>query len=624
MKVGDKITYKANIEPIKLNLSSDKSHITIRCSDESPVSRGFGIVQMSHDPEHIDLTDYQSGKALFIMNHDSSDVRNTLGVIEKAWLADKALFVDVRLTERDEVKGIVNDIKTGIIRSVSIGTEVTEILEEWIQDEVNHYKLAHAPYEISSVVDPAIKSAEVILNKETNEQDKGNSQKPASQTEKPDSQTGVSNTMKLQSNGNNKMSETKEKEPEDTTEESKETKPTPPSKTDTLKNERSRTGAILELSNKYDVDCTEALEQGHSVADFQTKVLASLETAKPPAKLPAQDVGLSEKEAESFSFLKAIQAAANQDWTGAQFEREATAEAAKLCGRAVKASSFTVPAEIKFASNQTVAGNSAALVPTERLPFIEALYSKTLLNKLGASTLFDLVGDYEAPRQTTKSSITWVGEDEDGTRSGVDTDLLNLSPKTAIGIVQMSHKILMQSSPSVEAMVRNDLTKQMARGVDAAVLYSGTGVKSPKALTGITGIGTIDATAGLTFAMITQAFKDLAVSDIDGALTWVTSPVIVDILQNTLRSAPDTASNYIMNSATDNINGFPVVQSSAADATKLILGDFSQLLIGTWNTPEIAVNPFAQFDNGGLDVRIMTDVDSDVKHAQAFTVLENI
>jgi HK97 family phage major capsid protein len=79
-----------------------------------------------------------------------------------------------------------------------------------------------------------------------------------------------------------------------------------------------------------------------------------------------------------------------------------------------------------------------------------------------------------------------------------------------------------------------------------------------------------------------------------------------------------------MASASSDLNGFPVVKSSAADATKLILGDFSQLLIGTWNTPEIAVNPFSQFDNGGLDVRIMTDIDSAVKHPEAFTVINNV
>jgi hypothetical protein len=62
--------------------------------------------------------------------------------------------------------------------------------------------------------------------------------------------------------------------------------------------------------------------------------------------------------------------------------------------------------------------------------------------------------------------------------------------------------------------------------------------------------------------------------------------------------------------------------SKSVPAGKLILGDFSQVLLGVWSEVDILVNPYAEpaYSRGGIQVRAMATADIAVRHPAGFVV----
>jgi phage major head subunit gpT-like protein len=62
-----------------------------------------------------------------------------MGVVERGWVENGQLMAEVRFSEREEVEKYVADIRSGIIRNVSIGyriLEAIEIMEEGVEDRI--------------------------------------------------------------------------------------------------------------------------------------------------------------------------------------------------------------------------------------------------------------------------------------------------------------------------------------------------------------------------------------------------------------------------------------------------------------------------------------------------------
>lgn len=98
-----------------------------------------------------------SGTVPFLKNHDSSDISNVIGVVERAWIQDGEGRAVVRFSEREDVQPIFNDVKNGILRGVSIGYRVHEFKETTPKDAEIRSFLAvdYEILEISAVPIPA-------------------------------------------------------------------------------------------------------------------------------------------------------------------------------------------------------------------------------------------------------------------------------------------------------------------------------------------------------------------------------------------------------------------------------------------------------------------------------------
>lgn len=112
--------------------------------------------ELSLDKKHVRLKRLNNG-APFLNSHSSWDLRDVLGVIEKATVDGKEGRATVRFSQRDEVQPIIKDIKDGILRSVSVGYRVHEFKEVGRADD--DLKILRAvdwePFEVSAVAMPA-------------------------------------------------------------------------------------------------------------------------------------------------------------------------------------------------------------------------------------------------------------------------------------------------------------------------------------------------------------------------------------------------------------------------------------------------------------------------------------
>ncbi|MBF0602145.1 MAG: peptidase U37 [Nitrospirae bacterium] len=110
---------------------------------------------LSLAPEHVHLEALNAGAPL-LANHDRSNLESIIGVVERAWIANGPLGFEghatVRFSTREDVNAILNDVKDGIIRNISVGYTIArvEVTEE--RGKIPQWKAVDwTPKEISIV-----------------------------------------------------------------------------------------------------------------------------------------------------------------------------------------------------------------------------------------------------------------------------------------------------------------------------------------------------------------------------------------------------------------------------------------------------------------------------------------
>jgi hypothetical protein len=150
---------------IRANSFDDKAHtVDVIFSTGAKVRRyswrddGAIDEELSMDPKHVRLGRLNAGAA-FLNSHDSYDLRSVLGSIvpRSAKIVDGIGVATVLLSKREEVAGIVQDIRDGVIRNTSVGYKVHEVQKnETDKGTVPLWRVIDwEPFEVSAVAIPA-------------------------------------------------------------------------------------------------------------------------------------------------------------------------------------------------------------------------------------------------------------------------------------------------------------------------------------------------------------------------------------------------------------------------------------------------------------------------------------
>ncbi|MCO5238862.1 MAG: Mu-like prophage major head subunit gpT family protein [Chitinophagaceae bacterium] len=124
------------------------------------------VVRNSWDGRFIEILDCRESSVRLerinsggpvLNNHSRWSLEDQIGVVVRAWIAGKQCRALVKFSTRQEVAGLVEDIKNGVIRNVSVGYRVYKYeVKEGKKDEISTYRaLDWEPMELSMVPVPA-------------------------------------------------------------------------------------------------------------------------------------------------------------------------------------------------------------------------------------------------------------------------------------------------------------------------------------------------------------------------------------------------------------------------------------------------------------------------------------
>jgi HK97 family phage major capsid protein len=341
--------------------------------------------------------------------------------------------------------------------------------------------------------------------------------------------------------------------------------------------------------------------------------------------------GRFEERARDFSLVRAINAQLG-DPVDAGFEREISAEV-RHRNPTRSFQGIAVPDEFFQVERRTLLVGAAAapLYPEVHRGdlYIDLLRSSLVVGQLGATILDGLVGVNDIPRQIASSTAQWVAEDGALTESDANFNDLELSPRTVGAMTSFSRRTLINSVPSVEQIVRRDLSAVIARAIDNAALL-GTGANNtPTGIASTAGINT-PTLAGPTWAQVLAFISSIEMENADlGSQGWAMSPNALAKLRATPKVTSDAGAGFLADSPTS-MAGYPVVTSSAIPLVttthQVFYGSWSQLLIGYWSGLDILVNPYEStaYSRGRVLIRAMRDCDVGVRHAKAFARATNM
>ena len=590
--------------------SLDERTFEFPFSSEYPVVRYFGSEVLSHDSQAPNFMRLNDG-APFLFNHNPDKV---LGVVERAYLDEdkKRAYAKIRFSRSEFAKQYLDDVKDGILRGISFGYSIDEVE----QREEGVLATSWTPHELSLVsipADPTIGIGRSLLSEE-----------PAMPESSQPEDTTITNEAPVEKQ-ETRSAVTTASTPAPAMEE--QTPNLEVIRSEARKAEKDRVAAINALGAQHRMsDLAQELVDGDSSIDearaaFLEKIgTRQVEQPIRSADVSSNDLGLSQKEVQRFSFIRALNHLANpgdnQARRAAEFEIEVGRESAKKYDRS--SNGIVVPNEVLrrdlTVGTATAGGN---LVDDVLLSgsFIEILRNRLALAQAGMTTLSGINGNISIPKQTGAAQAYWVGEGSSPTESQQTIEQVNLSPKTCGAFTDFSRKLLLQSDISVEQMVRDDLARVLALELDRVGLNGSGSSNQPLGIINTTGIGTQSLTSFGTFAEYIGMETDVAVANADaGALRYIINASARGALKGT-EKASGTAQFVYEN---DEINGYPVTVSNQLSNNDALFGDFSQLIMAMWSGLDLTVDPYAGATAGTVRIIALQDVDFAVKQPGAF------
>ena len=604
-------------QQFSMDVSEEDRSLEFSFSSEAAVERWFGDEVLSHRDGAADLSRLNDAAPL-LWNHDPNQM---IGVVEKAWLgSDNRGYAKVRFGTSEKANEILSDVRDGIIRNVSFGYRILE-MEEKLRDGKSTFTATRwEPLEVSLVSIPADKSIGI------------------GRSETDDSREVIVRGLTPEEEVIT-MTDTAPAQPVDVS----------AVRAEAASAERARIETINSLGARFhNADLARQLvEGGRSIEEARAAFLDVIGAKQEPvADTRSGEIDLTAKEQKEYSLVRAINAAISKDWSKAGLEREVSVDLARQMGRETEGFFMPTNLSMRAAYNVGTATEGGNLVATNLMAssFIDVLRNNALIMNLGPTVMTGLVGNVAIPRQTSQTSTYWVAENDDVTESEATFDQVALTPKQIGARSQYSRLALQQTTPDIEAVVRNDLARVMALGIDLAAI-AGTGASGqPTGILNTSGIGNVAmgtngaALSALDPLVNLEKLVDVA-NALNGSLNYVTNAKVIAALKllkdstgRPLWSAND--SNTTTGTA-GSANGYPVARSNqvpsnlskgtGSNLSALIFGNFNDLIIGMWGGLEILPNPYgAGYNKGAVDIRAMQTCDIAVRHAQSFAAIKDI
>ena len=608
-------------EPIKLDYRAihlddktiDEESRTVRVgvSSEEPVKRQFGMEVMDHTKENMNLEFLNSGRAPLLLDHD---MEKQIGVVESVELDENArrLRASVRFGKGEKSSEVFNDVVDGIRQNISVGYRVDKKVERE-DDPEDYYRVATTPMEISIVSIPADQSSLVGVGRSSSET--------------------LKSTIQIKENN---MSENIDLDAV---------------RAEAAKSASKNAKEIMSLARKHNkADLGEdALSRGIDIAEFRGELLDVIGNDK-PLDTPVNVIEQSAKEKRTYSLGRMIQAQVTGDWKNAGYEKEMSEEIAKRTGK--QSQGMYVPdfawrsGVMTTAATGGISGENVTdqFVPTIQRGdlFIEALRAKQVMSNLGVTYMGGLTNRIRIPKIATGASAGFVEEAADVSDQSPTDAGVTLQPRTLGAFATMSRLLMLESVPAIEQIVQDDLLRSIADKIEYHAINGSGSSGQPTGILNNSDVNNLDISAGTDVAALTWAdITDLVklVEEDNGVvnantLGFLTNPKVKAKMANTVRVA-SSDSVMLLNDPWNAIYGYKAEFTNnvpsdlnpgdgGTDASAMIFGDFSQLMVGLFGAPSIIVDPYSGSKSGDVTISVMQEVDVALRNAISFSKTDEI
>ena len=263
----------------------------------------------------------------------------------------------------------------------------------------------------------------------------------------------------------------------------------------------------------------------------------------------------------------------------------------------------------------TVASEGEDVVATDVWDVWEPLRQENILVGLGAKVYTGLVGDVQIPIYSG-GNVAWKGEtaaadDGSGTFSSV-----SLSPRRITGKFPISLQFLAQTTPDVEAAIRNDIAFALNAKLEQTLLDDNA--------------GSTTVPAGLFYGLTAEEVQSYAdLNDVVAGLeennyksadiAFALAPTAKAALKGMIKGTNATGMVY----ENGEVDGYKAATSSNIASQLGLAGDFSQLVIGVWGDIRIdVVADSATLANGQVMIIVNAFMDAKLGRSNALVAID--
>jgi len=601
-------------------------------ASDTPIDRGDYHEILSHEPGAIDLT-----RAPLPLLESHNDQVVNIGLVDGLHVDNGKLRATVHFGSSGRGRELAQDVRDRIVRSLSVGYSIHK--HEWDAEGKTLTANLWEPHEVSAVAIPADTSAGFYRNGRntmTGEGDRGASDGSRSQRRAERAAEGAERAAEVL--------------------------------------ERERSAQIAALAQRHGVTDRLAgwLAAGTPVQRVHEEILEA--RASRSFRLPSAeqlddtarrgersrscahaDDPIPLEELRNYSLLRAIrsQVMGGEDRRAvreAGFELECSRALADRSDRAPKG--LLVPDEIIFGvrgralSNRALStgtlGGGGDLVATDLLAgeFIETLNNQPQVVALGARRLQGLVGNAAIPRLTAGSAVTWIGEGGDYGDTQPVFDQPQLTPHDLSARVDISRRLMLQSTPTADEIVRSDLALRIGIGMDLAAIKGSGSSNQPVGILNTSGIGSVALGANgaaPSWNAVTEVIQTIAAANgLRGFPGFLVNGQSMGTLMRTPMepgfprfiweaaapgARPDEGTIGGYRALVSNNMPSNLTKGSGTNLSALIFGNWRDLIIGEWRGIDILVDPYSQSSTGTLRITAIQTCDILVRHAASFCAI---
>ena len=616
---------------ITVREDSDERTFNVSISSNTPVQRYYGTETLRHTKESIERQ--ESIPLLWAHQRSgySEPGANILGRASNFSLSSGKLRADIRFSDVDSNKELLQKVRDKTIQDLSIGYRILDYEEKKRDDgQVDVVATKWRLNEVSLVDIPADNTIGIYRSDETTQN--------TSTTTK--TEIAQENKRIIKTNQDITMPEVKDKSVPDVNQ--------------AITAERSRIKEIGSICDKFEIDQEQRsnwIEAGTSVQEVKDKLFERMDNKKQNNDI---SVDLPQNREGRYSLAAAYRSLFGISDHETGLAREISQDCERKGGKRSADNSILVPwrALVEGTRATYQAGSDPAggdLVATDLLAseLIEALRPTTIALQLGVRMLPGLVGDVAIPKQTGEATGYWLStETTEITQSESTFSQVSLTPRTVGALSKITRQMSLQSSISMDAFIRQDLTNALSQTIDKAVFYGSGTLGTPRGIKNVSGIGSVAiGTNGgpVDPDKIIDLTTSIYTNNVTGNISLVTNSKVLGALMKLRENGSTGGYLWVNNTDTGTVStmpgsfrGFPVYRSnqiistntkgSGTGLSEIYAGVFSDIIIGTWGPSiELAIGTVGnEFASAVRTVRALTSLDMVVRYPQSFAVTSDI